>query len=57
MHARRQRKKGKGKKGGISQNVSDVTRAFPRDFIPERRLINIHTYNLFMSSIFIVKLI
>ena len=28
-------------------------RAFPRDLIPERRLINIHAYNLVMSSIFV----
>ena len=28
-------------------------RDFPRDLIMERRLMNIHAYNLFMSSIFI----
>ena len=32
------------------------TRAFPRDLIAERWLINMHVYNLFMSSIFITYL-
>ena len=26
-------------------------RAFPRDLIPKRRLINMHAYNVFMSSV------
>ena len=32
------------------------TRAFPRDLIAERWLINMHAYNLFMSPIFITYL-
>ena len=35
---------------------SNMNRALPRDLIPERKLMNVHAYNLFMSSIFVTYL-